>query len=127
MHANYHKRLGVYKITYALQRDYGINISVGRVYRVMRTLQVPNEKLYRNYRHKDNGNCTNHLHQAFNQKYPNLVWASDFTHIKVAGKWYYLCILMDLFSRKVIAWNIYGKADVDLAMTTFKKAYAKRN
>ncbi|WP_312072377.1 DDE-type integrase/transposase/recombinase [Anaerotignum propionicum] len=85
------------------------------------------EKPYHNYRHKDNGNCTNHLHQAFNQKYPNLVRASDFTYIKVAGKWYYLCILMDFFSRKVIAWNISGKADVDLVMATFKKAYAKRN
>ena len=96
----------------------------------MRILQLPKmstEKPYLNYRHKDNGDCTNHLHQEFNQKSPNLVWASDFTYIKVAGKWYYLCIVMDLFSRKIIAWNISGKADVDLAMTAFKKAYAKRN
>ena len=30
---------------------------------------------------------------------------------------------MDLFSRKVIAWNISAKPDVDLVMTAFKKAY----
>lgn len=34
---------------------------------------------------------------------------------------------MDLFSRKVIAWNISAKPDVDLVMTAFKKAYDERN
>ena len=34
---------------------------------------------------------------------------------------------MDLFSRKVIAWNISSKPDVDLVMDAFKKAYVKRN
>ena len=130
IYADYNKRLGAYKITYVLQRDYGINISVGRVYRLMRTLQLPRmstEKPFRNYRHKNNGECTNHLHQEFNQRCPNIVWFSDFTYIRVAGKWYYLCIVMDLFSRKVIAWNISAKPDVDLVMTAFKKAYDKRN
>ena len=130
IYADYNKRLGAYKITYVLQRDYGINISVGRVYRLMRTLQLPHmstEKPFRNYRHKDNGECTNHMHQEFNQKCPNIVWVSDFTYIRVASKWYYLCIVMDLFSRKVIAWNISAKPDVDLVMTAVKKAYDKRN
>ncbi|WP_246419136.1 IS3 family transposase [Caproicibacterium amylolyticum] len=130
IYADYNKRLGAYKITYVLQRDYGINISVGRVYRLMRTLKLPRmstEKPYKNYKHRDNGECTNHLHQEFNQQTPNIVWASDFTYIKVAGKWYYLCIVMDLFSRKVISWNISGKPDVDLVMTAFKKAYDRRN
>lgn len=90
----------------------------------MKTLQLPRmstEKPYHRYKHKDNGDCTNHLHQEFNQKSPNLVWASDFTYIRAAGKWYYLCIVMDLFSRKVISWNISGKPDVNLVMNTFKK------
>ena len=39
--ADYNTRLGAYKITYVLQRDYGIIISVGRVYRLMKTLQLP--------------------------------------------------------------------------------------
>ena len=96
----------------------------------MKTLQLPRmstDKPFRNYKHRDNGICINHLHQEFNQKAPDLVWASDFTYIKVAGKWYYLCIVMDLFSRKVIAWNISSKPDVDLVMDAFKKAYDKRN
>lgn len=80
IYADYNKHLGAYKITYVLQRDYGINISVGRVYRLMKNLQLPKmstEKPYKNHKHKDNGDCTNHLHQEFNQKAPNIVWASD--------------------------------------------------
>ena len=34
---------------------------------------------------------------------------------------------MNLFSRKVISWNISRKPDVELVMTAFKKAYDKRN
>ena len=33
---------------------------------------------------------------------------------------------MDLFSQKVISWNISSKPDVELVMTAFKKAYDKR-
>ena len=46
---------------------------------------------------------------------------------KAVGKWYYFCIVMDLFSHKIISWNISGKPDVDLVITAFKKAYTKRN
>lgn len=95
----------------------------------MKTPQLPRmstEKPYHNYRHRNNGTCSNHLHQEFNQKAPNIVWVSDFTYIRVAGEWYYLCIVMDLFSRKIISWNISGKPDVNLAMTAFKKAYTNR-
>ena len=96
----------------------------------MKTLQLPKmstDKPKHHHKHSDNGECNNHLNQEFNQKAPNLVWTSDFTYIKVSGKWYYLCIVMDLFSRKVISWNISSKPDVDLVMTAFKKAYEKRN
>ena len=75
----------------------------------------------------DNGDCTNHLKQQFSQNAPNLVWVSDFTYLKAGGKWYYLCVVIDLFSRKVIAWHLSAKPDVELVMTTFKKAYNARN
>lgn len=34
---------------------------------------------------------------------------------------------MDLYSRKVISWHISTIADTELVMTTFRKAYEKRN
>lgn len=75
----------------------------------------------------DNHLCTNHLQQQFTQNAPNLVWVSDITYIKAGGKWYYLCVVMDLYSRKIIAWHISAKPNVELVTTAFKRAYEKRN
>ena len=38
IHGDYDKRLGAYKITHILECDYGINVSVGRVYRLIQKL-----------------------------------------------------------------------------------------
>lgn len=123
--------MGAYKITHILKRDYGIKISVGRVYRLMKNLQLPRmstEKPSQNHKHKDNEkDCTNYLNQNFNPKAPNIVWASDFTYIKAGGKWFYLCIVMDLFSRKIIAWQLSSKPNSELIKNTFQKAYITRN
>ena len=96
----------------------------------MSNMELPkmsSDKPFIRGKHNDNGECHNHLNQEFNQKAPNLVWASDFTYIKVNGKWLYLCVVIDLFSRKVIGWNLSSKPDVDLVMTAFKKAYSARD
>ena len=130
IYADYDKRLGAYKTRYILERDYGIRISVGRVYRLMQDIDLPKmstDKPRHHSRQEENGNCANHLKQQFSQNAPNLVWVSDFTYIKAGGKWYYLCVIIDLFSHKVIAWHVSAKPDVDLVMTTFKKAYESRN
>lgn len=130
IYADSSKRLGAYKITYVLQRDYGILISVGRVYRLIKNLQLPKmstDRPRRSSMPSDNISCSNHLSQKFNQKAPNLVWASDITYLKAGGKWYYLCVIMDLFSRKIISWNISGKPDAKLVITAFRNAYNKRN
>ena len=76
---------------------------------------------------EDSETYENHLRQQFFQSSPNLVWVSDFTYIKAGGKWYYLCVIIDLFSRKVIAWHISSNPDSELVITTFKKAYKARN
>ena len=96
----------------------------------MKQLQLPKmstDKPSVPARHSDNETCINYLHQTFNQKAPNLVWASDITYMKAGGKWYYLCIVMDLYSRKIIAWHISADADAELVITAFQKAYKKRN
>lgn len=67
-----------------------------------------------------------HLKQQFSQDAPNLVWTGDFTYIRAGGKWYYLCMVIDLFSRKVISWNLSYMADVELVMAAFRKAYEAR-
>ena len=132
IHGNYDKRLGAYKITHILERDYGIKVSVGRVYRLIKKLNLPTMSTSKTFIKSSKENCEdtklyNHLKQEFNPPEPTMVLASDFTYIKVNGVWFYLCIIIDLFSRKIISWNISNKADSNLIMRTFNDAYNKRN
>lgn len=129
IYSDYNKRIGAYKIAHVLARDYGIHISVGRVYRLMKTMQLPKISTRKPVfqAHCSDTACTNHLKQQFNPEEPNQVWASDITYLRVGSKWFYLCVIIDLFSRKVIAWKISSKNDTDLTLATFRLAYASRS
>ena len=58
---------------------------------------------------------------------PNEVWVSDITYIPLlSGIWAYLCIWMDLFSRKIIGWHIDNNMQEQLITTALKRALASR-
>jgi transposase InsO family protein len=40
---------------------------------------------------------------------PNEVWCWDLTYLpaEVAGLWYYLYVIIDLYSRKIVAWEVH--------------------
>ena len=111
-------------------REYGIKISLGRVYRLMKSMCLPKmstiKPKYKNLLISDE-NCKNNLNQHFNPANPNIVWVSDITYIKVASKFYYLCVIIDLFSRKVIAYKISSRMTDDLTIDTLRLAYENRN
>ena len=46
------------------------------------------------------------LQQQFNPKRPNEVWVSDVTYFKLGQKQFYICVILDLYSRKAIACRI---------------------
>ena len=125
------KRLGVRKMRRRLEVEYGVRISVGRVYRLMKGMQLP--KMSTEHRPVDrkksvpcDGECKNLLKQQFNPKEPNRVWASDITYIKTGMRFCYLCVVMDLYSRKVVGWKIGKKIDSLLVISTVEDAMSKR-
>ena len=129
IYSDYDNSLGAYKIRRVLERDYGINISLGRVYRLMNTMNLPRrstEKPRWKAVRRDSGSCINRLNQQFNPAAPNTVWASDFTYIRVNGSFHYLCVVIDLFSRKVIGWSLSSRHDVGLTSGAFEKAFSDR-
>lgn len=126
------KRLGAAKIRRILLRDYGISISIGRVYRLMKSMSLPKmstaKPVFKKSKNKVSLIRPNHLKQAFNPPAPNQVWTSDFSYIPIGKKTFvYLCVILDLFSRKVIAWTVGATIDTSLAITTLDKALHSRN
>ena len=59
------------------------------------------EIYYREIMMKRNKRKENKVKWNFNVKNPNEIWASDVTYFKVKGKRYYICVVLDLFSRKI--------------------------
>lgn len=72
------------------------------------------------------GICKNHLEQKFNPLKPNQIWVSDITYIKTSGGFAYLCAIMDLFSRKIIAFRVSSKMDTSFVSQTLKDAIKTR-
>ncbi|MDA9470893.1 Transposase [Enterococcus sp. 5H] len=121
------KRVGPAKIQRMILRDYSISISIGRDYRLMRTMNLPKMSIVKPVFKPTKNQHPNHLKHAFNPPAPNQVWTSDFSYIPIGKKSFvYLCVILDLFSRKVIAWSVSKKIDSTLAITTIKKAIQVR-
>lgn len=68
----------------------------------------------------------NILNRNFNPDKPNRYWASDITYMPTNEGCCYICVVLELFSRKVIAYNVSDRNDTDLVLTTFNKAFFDR-
>lgn len=53
---------------------------------------------------------------------PNEVWSWDITYLPgpIKGSFYYLYMIMDIFSRKIVGWAVYDRESSDLASVLFK-------
>ena len=69
----------------------------------------------------------NVLNKKFYPDKPNLVWVSDITYVRVNSRFFYICVIIDLFARKVIAYKTSSKINSQLVLDTLFSAYYKRN
>lgn len=48
---------------------------------------------------------------------PRQVWCWDMTYLpaNVAGRWFYLYLILDLYSRKIVGWEVHAEDDADHA------------
>jgi len=124
------QRLGVRKMTHRLGVEYGLHISVGRTYRLMLSMHLPakptRKPVFKYVSPSPNEILLNHVNRNFNVSKPDTLWASDITYIRANGRFYYLCVILDLFSRKVVAWNLSTHIDQELSISCLKTAYDNR-
>lgn len=65
----------------------------------------------------------NILQRQFHADAPNCVWVSDVTCLKLKDRFYYLCVIIDLYSRKVIVHKVSTRNSTQLITATLKMAY----
>lgn len=68
----------------------------------------------------------NILNQQFNVSKPNEVWVGDVTQFRYNNRKYYICVIIDLYARKVVSYKISSRNSTQLTKGTFKDAYESR-
>jgi putative transposase len=58
----------------------------------------------------------NRLQQRFEASAPDQVWVTDITYLRTHEGWLYLCVVIDLFSRRVVGWSAQSRMTTDLAL-----------
>ena len=122
------QRLGAKKIC-AILADSGIRTSQKYVTELMREmgLQCIGRNAKREYKRQEKRKSKeNFLQQQFNVSNPNEVWVSDITCFKIGEKFYYICVIIDLFSRMIIAHGVSSKSTTYLVTSTFRRAFETR-
>lgn len=117
---------GAAKIT-AIMKEEGYRISIGMVRELMHdmgliSIRQDAKDLY----DKEQQKYKNHLNQEFTSTRPNEIWVSDVTYFRYKEQVFYICAILDLYSRMVVGFRISHKNSTQLTKGTFKQAYENR-
>lgn len=121
----YHKSHGIYgarRIKGALNRR-GIVASRRRIGHIMKKNQLVSAYTKKKYKKPNevlrNSQDPNILNRCFNGYTPHSHIASDLTYVKIAGKWNYICLLIDLANREIAGHAAGSHKDAQLVKSSF--------
>lgn len=112
----------------AILKDRGYSITKEMVAELMRdqglcSIRQDAKDLYK----KDKRQLKNTLNQQFDTSRPDEVWVSDVTCFRTNGKNYYICVVLDLYSRMVISYGVSRRNSTQLIRRTFQDAFNHRS
>lgn len=126
-----HGTFGAGQIAAALKLK-GINAGVHVVSKIMADCGLESSrneaaKKYKQER-RSRKNELKELENSFTAARPNSIWVCDVTELKYAKGHYkiYLCVIIDIFARKVVAYKFGKFNNTHLVKETFLKAYDER-
>jgi putative transposase len=116
---------GARKLAAALRRE---GHEVGRKHVRTLMLRMGIEALYRRPRTSipaRGATVYPYLLEGVEIRQPNQVWASDLTYLPMAHGFLYLMSILDVASRKVLAWRLSNTMSADFCVEALREALAK--
>ena len=92
-----------------------LSINKKRILRVMKKFGIkPYRRCAKNpwKTMKDKGVVFPNLLLTEVPSYPNHIWATDFTYLKFKGRWWYVCTILDLYTREIIGLSIMNNHSI---------------
>lgn len=129
IHAESRRTYGSPRVHATLQAQ-GQRIGAHRVARLMRTSAIRAKTVTKWRATTDSAHqypvVPNTLNRQFAVAAPNRVWAGDITYVWTAEGWLYLAVVLDLYSRRVIAWGMGSRLTQELAIVALTMAVTCR-
>jgi putative transposase len=74
------------------------------------------------YKHANKGHKThdNILARNFSPTVPNQVWIGDVTYIRIKSGWCYLAVVLDLYARRMVGFNVSDSPDSMLTAKAYR-------
>lgn len=118
------------RITMQLHRE-GERVGKNRVARLMRedNLRAKGKRRYRPRTTKSDPRLAaapNLLAEIPKPGAPNQVWVSDITYLPTDEGWYFLAVILDLFSRRVVGWAAAPTLETPLVAKALERAIGLR-
>ena len=120
---------GTRRITHQLRRSpYEIHVNRKRVRRVMAEMKLLRPQKQRKRRTTDSQHPYprySNLVKDLEITFPDQVWVSDITYIRLMNDFVYLAIIMDVFTRALRGWCLSRTLDQELSLTALRAALAE--
>lgn len=125
------KAYGAPRLKVELFEEYGLNVSVRRITEIMKEndIKVSSTKKFKASKSSEiiKNIKPNLLNQNFKVEYKNQVWVTDITYIWTKEGWLYLSSILDLWSKKIIAYEVRETMDKSLVIDTLSKSYLRES
>jgi putative transposase len=111
-------------------REQGIRCGRHRIARLMRLhgIRAKTKRRFKVTTHSRQGQpiAADLVQRNFAANAPDRVWTSDITYIRTREGWAYLAVVLDLYSRMIVGWELSPRLTASLVTSAVKRALAWR-
>jgi putative transposase len=118
---------GSRKIAAVLRRG-GVDVSRKKIQRLMQEMGLlsiyPGRKVNLSVNPAEHKKYP-YLLRGVEAQYPNHIWGTDITYVRLKGGWMYLTVILDWYSRYVLSWGMSDTLAMEFVMEALEGAFRR--